>query len=249
MRDLWPFVRMMFAYPGRIVGAITASLIGASCLGAGLGGMMVILQHILGKEGKNLPQLMEGLNKTLDKNAFAHGLGLHVPEAWIAKLPTSSYDAVIWTVVALGIATLVGSIANYLHSYHSLTVAGWTLRDLREKVFGHVVALPIKTVNERGPSMLVSQIVADTYQVWAGYVALLQKVVAQTLKGAAGLAMAVYFDWRISLGGIVVGVVLGTILRKLGSKIRRSATRAGIPGRAAAHRQRGGGAHAHRQEQ
>jgi ABC-type multidrug transport system fused ATPase/permease subunit len=83
----------------------------------------------------------------------------------------------------------------------------------------------MKTVVERGPSALVSQVVFDTNQVWAGYVALLQKVVAQTLKGAAGLVMAIYFDWRISLGGVVVGIVLGTILRKLGAKIRRAARR------------------------
>ncbi|MBY0307761.1 MAG: ABC transporter ATP-binding protein/permease [Phycisphaerales bacterium] len=225
MRDLWPFMRMMFKYPGRLVGAVAASLVGAACLGAGLGGMMVILQHILGKDGKNLPQLMEGLNKTLDRSAAARGLGLHVPEGWIAGLPTRPYDAVVWTVAALGVATLIGSVANYLHSYHSLTVAGWTLRDLRQRVFGHVVALPMKTVVERGPSALVSQVVYDTGQVWSGYVALLQKVVAQTLKGTAGLVMAVYFDWRISLGGIAVGMVLGSILRSLGTKIRRAARR------------------------
>lgn len=214
---------MMWKYRGRMLAAIAACLVGATSLGTGLGGMVVVLQHILGKDGKDLPQLMTGLNEKLADNVLAVKLGLHVPAEWIAGLPTGPYNAVLWTVIVLGVAAIIGSAANYIHAFFSLTVAGWTLRDLRQRVFAHTVALPVKTVHARGPSALVSQVVFDTQQVWGGYVLILQKTLAQVLKGAVAIAMAFYFEWHIALVGVGVLFVLGLAIRKLGKKVKTAA--------------------------
>ena len=223
MRDFWVFARMMGQYRGRLALALAACLVGASSLGAGLGGMTIVLQHILGGRGKNLPALMTELNEKLDGNSAARSLGLHVPEAWIARLPTDPFDAVVWTVVVLGVTTVIGAAANYLHAHSALTVAGWTLRDLRQRVFAHTVALPVATVAQRGPSALVSQVVFDTQQVWGGYVLLLQKTLAQVLKGSVAMAMAFYFDWRMAMVGVGVMFVLGLVIRRVGKKVRTAA--------------------------
>ena len=213
----------MARYRGRLVVALAACLVGASSLGAGLGGMVVVLQQIMGKDGKNLPKMAADLNAKLDASTFAQRLGLHVPDAWIARLPTDPYDAVWWTVIVLGLAAIVGAVANYTHAYLSLTVAGWTLRDLRLRVFAHTVALPQRTAQQRGASSLVSQVVYDTTVVWSGFVLLLQKTLAQTLRGAVSVAMAFVFNWRVALVGMGVMVVLGFVLRRVGKRVKTAA--------------------------
>lgn len=216
---------MLFAYPWRLALALVASLIGATSLGVGLGGMAVVLKQVLSKDGQNLPQLAAAVNKSLDGSSLARGLGLHISQGFIDSLPTQRYDAVLWTVIVLSVAAMIGSAANYLHGYLSLTVAGWTLRDLRTRVFGHAVRLPLRTVAARGPSAVISQVVFDTQQIWGGYVMVLQRTLSQVLKGGAALVMAFIFDWQIALGGVVVGVIVGVVLRKLGKKIRKAATK------------------------
>lgn len=214
---------MMWKYRGQLLAAVVACLVGATSLGTGLGGMVVVMQHILGKDGKDLPRLMTDLNEKLAGNALAVKFGLQVPATWIAGLPTGAYNAVLWTVVVLSVAAVIGSVANYLHAYFSLTVAGWTLRDLRQRVFAHTVALPAKTVSAREPSKLVSQVVFDTQQVWGGYVLILQKTLAQILKGSVAVVMAFYFDWRIAMVGVGALFVLGLFVRKLGKKVKVAA--------------------------
>jgi ABC-type multidrug transport system fused ATPase/permease subunit len=225
MRDLWPYLRMLLAYPGRLACALAASLVGAASLGVGLGGMAVVLKQVLSKDGQNLPQLAAAVNKSLDGSSIAKWAGLHIPDGWIAKLPADRYDAVVWTVIVLSVATAIGSVANYLHGYQALTVAGWTLRDLRTKVFAHAVRLPLRTVEGRGPSNVISQVVFDTQQIWGGYVLLLQRTLSQILKGGAALVMAFVFNWQISTGGVIVMVFVGFVLRRLGKRIRKAATK------------------------
>src|SRR6188768_3786193 len=106
---------MMGKYRGRLLAAVAACLVGAASLGTGLGGMVVVMQQILGKGGKDLPQLMTALNDKLAQNALAVKLGLQVPASWIAAMPTGAYNAVLWTVIVLGVAAIIGSVANYLH--------------------------------------------------------------------------------------------------------------------------------------
>lgn len=216
---------MMGKYRGRLLLAVVASLVGATSLGASLGGMVIVLEHILGQGGKNLPQLMTDLNAKLDTNGVAQSVGLRVPDAWIAALPTGAYDAVLWTVLVLGMASVIGAVANYVHAHSALTVAGWTLRDLRQRVFAHAVALPAATVAKRGASALVSQVVFDTQQVWGGFVLLLQKTLAQLLKGSVAVGMAFYFNWRMALVGMVVMLLLGLVIRRVGRRVKTAAKR------------------------
>jgi ABC-type multidrug transport system fused ATPase/permease subunit len=224
MHDFLHFAKRMLAFRWTLAGAIGASLLAALTLGVGLLAVVPILRNVLGTVNdkgqvvgaKDLPTLARELDATL---------GGWLPDAWINALPAGRYEALLVTMLALGAVTIVGAVANFLHVYWSQTVASRTLLLIRNQLFAHIVRLPLRTVMRVGPTNAVSQIIADTYQLWGGFISLSSKVMAQLPKGLVALGAAFATDWRLALGALGLGAVLAGIIRKLGTKMRRAGRR------------------------
>jgi subfamily B ATP-binding cassette protein MsbA len=73
---------------------------------------------------------------------------------------------------------------------------------------------------------LVSRIVNDSTALTQGLTALTSKAVTQVTKGGAalivGVILALQIDWRLTLGVFPIAIVLYTVIRKLGKRIRRA---------------------------
>jgi ABC-type multidrug transport system fused ATPase/permease subunit len=126
-------------------------------------------------------------------------------------------------MIALGVLSILGATANFLHQYFSLTVVARTIANIRRDAFRRAVHLPLRTVLANGPTDTVSRIVYDTSTLGAGFSSLLSKAVAQVSKGMAALVVAFVIEWRLALISLIVGPVVGVIIRKLGKRIRRAA--------------------------
>ncbi len=215
MSPFWSFARRMLRYRVTLLGAIVFALVSAGGLGAGLLGIYPVLEAILG-QGRELPQLAQDLNVRLAR------VGIQVPSTWVAALPAGRFTAVVWVMSGLGILTVIGGTANFLHQYLSLTVVQRTVANIRREAFHRVLRLPLRRVVSEGASDTVSRIVNDTNQLDAGLTALLSKAVAQVTKGAAAVAVAFIVHWVIALVAIPTAFVLYLIIRKLGKRIRRA---------------------------
>lgn len=218
----WRYARTMLRYRGLLVLALVFATLSAGGLGAGILGIKPVLDNILGAVPKGLPDLALDLNKTLTER----GWSIQIPASVIQALPPKPFDAVLWIVAGLGVLTMFGAVCNFLHAYLSLTVITRSIARLRREAFHRVVHLPLKTVVSAGPSDLVSRIVFDTAQLGAGFNALLSRAVAQVTKGLAAFAVACAFDWRLTVITIPVAILVGTIIRKLGKRIRRASRKA-----------------------
>jgi ABC-type multidrug transport system fused ATPase/permease subunit len=214
MRNIWHYAGDMLKYRGALMLAMVAALLSAGGLGAGLAAMGPVLRNILSPTGgKDLPELATDLNT----NA-----GHIIPAGWIAQLPSGRYEAVLWIIIALGLLTIFGAGANFLHSYLSYTIASRTVADIRKRVFGHVIRMPLRRALTEGPSALVSRVIFDTWQLWGGFIGIISKAVGQILRGIAALGVAFWTDWRLAAGGLAVGLLLGVVIKKLGTKVRRA---------------------------
>jgi ABC-type multidrug transport system fused ATPase/permease subunit len=217
MGEFWTFAKGMLRHRVILVWAMVFAVLSAGGLGAGLGAIAPIMQNILGteKEQRGLPELARDLNamKWMDHR---------IPQAWIDALPEGTFTAVVVVVSALGLLTVLGATANFLHAYLSLTVVARTIANIRLEAFRRAVHLPLGRVVANGPTDLVSRIVYDTSTLAAGFTALLSKAVAQVTKGVAGLAVAIALEWRLALVAFVVGPILGAVIRKLGKRVRRA---------------------------
>ncbi|MDX9911917.1 MAG: ABC transporter ATP-binding protein [Phycisphaerales bacterium] len=214
MTSFWALARGMLRYRALTALALVMAAISALGLGAGLVGLKPVVSNILG-HGQNLPDLV----REIDASSLVAG---RIPDAWIDALPTGQFTAVVVLVCALGVLTMLGGAANFLHQYLALTVVFRTVTNLRRRAFHHVVRMPLKSVVTDGPSHAISRIVMDTTAIGAGFQALVSRGVAEVTKGAAALIAAIFIDWRLTLAVLPVAFVLYHVLRKLGKTIRRA---------------------------
>lgn len=215
MDDFWVLARRMLRYRSLLTASVVMAILSAVGLGAGIVAIAPVLDNVLG-EGRGLPELAADLNST----AAVAG---RIPQAWIDSLPTGEFTAVVWILVGLGILTLLGATANFLHAYYSMTVVQRTIADLRRTLFGRVMHLPLRAVMAQGSGDAISRIVNDPQQLGAGFTALLGKTVAQVTKGLAAFFAALVINWKLTVVAMFVAPILYTIIRKLGKRIRRAA--------------------------
>ena len=115
----WQFARRMLRHRWALAASLVFAAISAGGMGAGLLGIAPILENILvppattatgeGDHPGGYPALAE-LARSLDAR-----IGGRIPDDWIAALPEGRFTAVFWIVVALGVLTMIGASANFLH--------------------------------------------------------------------------------------------------------------------------------------
>ena len=201
------------------------AFVSAAGLGAGLLGLVPVLRNILGEDGATLPAMAAELDGRLAKTAWLPS-GVRLPPGWIASLPEGRFDAVLWVVVALGILTVIGATANFLHAYLSLTLSTRTVAAVRRSAFHRVLHAPLKTVVQGQASDLISRIISDTNSLSRGFQSLTDKAVAQVTRGAAMLAVAFTINWKLSAATLLIAPLMAIIIRKIGKRIRRASRNA-----------------------
>jgi ABC-type multidrug transport system fused ATPase/permease subunit len=214
MASFWTLAKHLLERRGMLALAVTMAFVSALGLGIGLLSLGPVLEQILHPESAlSLRQLAEQLN--------AKGGFWQVPDGIVAVLPESRFNGVLLLIIVIWVLTLLGATANFLHQYISQTLSTLTIARIRQRLFDHVLQMPLSRVVQQGPSEYISRIIRDTATLESGFIALLGKSVAQLTKGLAALAVAVIFDWKIVVVAIVVGPVLAIVLRKLARRVMR----------------------------
>ena len=223
MNDFWKLSGRMLRYRGLLAWALVMATLSAAGLGAGIVGVGPVLDSVMGNE-TNLRQMATDLNAS----SWVAG---RLSESWIERLPQDPFVSVVWIMIGLGVLTVFGATANFLHAYFAMTIVQRTIAQLRRELFGRVIHLPLRQIAEGGSSDAISRIVNDPQSLALGMTALVSKSMAQLTKGLAALVAAFVVDWRLSGVALVVAPVLYTIIRKLGKRIRR-ASRAALQSQA-----------------
>ncbi len=203
----------MLRYKRTLAASLLMAFISASAMGGGLIGIVYVLREILGKDAITLQERAR---------EAAAGLPVAIPESWIASVPTDRFDAVVALVIVLSILTVFGAAANFCHMYLANTVTVRTVATVRRDAFRQAIHLPMEAVVGKSSDIL-SRILSDTNGLMTGFQTLTGKTVARLTKGAAALAVAIYFEPRLTLVALLVLPIVFTIVRKLGKQIRRAA--------------------------
>jgi subfamily B ATP-binding cassette protein MsbA len=214
MSSFWRFAKHLLHEKATLFWAMVFACLSAGGLAAGLLSMGPMLAMIL-KPGErtSLADLAREFNAA-DK-------WFDIPQWIIQRLPDDPFRGVMLLMVGIGVLTVGGGMANFLHQYLSQTVTTRAIARIRQEAFENVVFMPLSRVMMRGPSEFVARIVRDAAELQRGMIALVSKAVTSILKGSAALAVALYVDPTLTLVALPTALILGIILRKLGKRIRR----------------------------
>ncbi len=218
MRDFWHLARHLLAYRRLLFATLALAILAGLNLGAGLVGIGAVMSRLL--PGPNAQASQHGLPElATDLNAQVGGI---IPQGLIDALPAEQFAAVVALVLVLGVLTVFGAFVNYGHQFFALTLVGRAVRDLRARLYRHVVRLPLRSVLTLGPTHYASQVIFDTGAVGGGFASILSKTLVQVSKGMGALVVAFISDWRITLGGLLVAPLLYHVIRRTGKRVRRS---------------------------
>jgi len=218
MDAFWHFAKQMLRWRTHLIFGLIFAVISAGGMGAGIIAMQPVLDTILEPGHRGLPQLAE----EYASKGWAPGV---LSDSFIESLPEGPFDAVLWIMVSLGVLTIFGAFANFMHQYLALTVVQRSIAMIRRKAFGQILHLPLKTIVSQGPTDTISRIVNDTEALSAGFVSLLSKAVAQITKGFIALVVALLTNWQLALVALLLMPILALVIRKLGKRIRRASQR------------------------
>lgn len=222
MTPFWSQARLMLRSRGLAVTALVMAFVSAGGLGVGILGLVPVLRIIFG-DHKDLPTLMGEWNAR--HAAGGHWYTPTLPQWLIDATPAGEFNAVLVIVLALGVLTVIGASANFLHEFLSLTISTRAAADLRRRAFHRVLHMPLGEVVRGASSDLISRIISDSSVVQRGFQQLTSKAVAQVTKGFAALVAAFALNWRLTIITVVAAPVLAVILRKLGKRITRASRR------------------------
>jgi ATP-binding cassette subfamily B protein len=133
-------------------------------------------------------------------------LGILVPaRAWLVQLTLDKHVAVgdyegLVTVIVILLVTLVAqSVFQYVHTYLSGRIGQFVIRDLRIKLFEHIVHLRLKFFDKTPIGRLVTRSISDVESIADVFSEGLAAMAADLLQIIFILAFMFYQDWRLAL--------------------------------------------------
>jgi subfamily B ATP-binding cassette protein MsbA len=216
----WQTVGSLFAYKRAMAVALAGAVVSAACFGVGLS-MMLPTFSLLLQQKRTVRELVDSYLTPESMPAWLYD-ALH---GAATSLPDDPFWAFVVVMGVIALLTLIGSTGRYIHAVTTLTITERAAMDLRARMFRRFIHAPIAFALQRGSSDLISRTVTDTRILTRGHQEILGKAVAEILKGAAALLVALVLDWMLSLVVLIGAPVIVVLLRKFGKVIRRASKR------------------------
>ena len=219
MRDFWRLAKLLLHHRALLVGALVFALLSAAGLTVGLVGVVPVVGNILGNgpgSGKGLQTLAVEYNPKI---------GNIIPQSVIGSLTNDPFLTVVYVLSALALLAVFGGVCMFLNLTFANTAVARTTMDLRRMAFAHTVRMPLGAVQALGPKQIVNQIITDSAVVGGGLGIVLNKTLAQALRGGAAVLFALSTNWLLTCIAVAVVLPLFYAIRVLSRKIRRASTR------------------------
>jgi ABC-type multidrug transport system fused ATPase/permease subunit len=233
MRNFFAFAKRMTRYPAALFGALVLAFFSALGVGTAMLAMVPVLQNVVlaasnrdDPKIRDLPILARQLNQRIAERLPS--VTAAIPETVIEALPRGAYAAALWIFVGLGVLTVLGAAASFLHAYLSQTLVNRVVTEVRRESFRRVLKRPLRDVISagNGATDLVSRVVNDTGSLGGAMNSLLGKGLAEATKAVAAVAVAVILDWRLAFVAFIAGGIIAAVIRLLSRRIRKASKQA-----------------------
>jgi subfamily B ATP-binding cassette protein MsbA len=157
--------------------------------------------------------------------AFAQGEGQRTPTLFGLQhfIPASGVAA--WRSIAILIVvfTAIKGIAEYFSSYLMARVGQASVLRLRQDLYSHVLAQSASFFERQRTNYLVSRLVSSAAAIEVAVTATLRDMLKESFTLVAFLAASFYYNWRLTLGSLLIAPVIAVLTARFGRALRNLA--------------------------
>ena len=128
-----------------------------------------------------------------------------------------------WLVIAglmLGFTVLKG-IAEFFSSYLMSKIGQSAILNLRRELYAHLLKQPASFFDKNRTNFLVSRLVVSCSAIELAVSANLRDVLRESFMLLFFLAAAFYFNWRLTLGALLLGPIIALLTTKFSKSLRK----------------------------
>ncbi len=130
-------------------------------------------------------------------------------------------EAINATIVFLVLLFIARGLANFIAQVAISWVGLKVVYDLRCAMFNQLLVTPAVFYNQNSSGSLISKITYNTTQVSAAITSVLIVLIKDSITVIALLAWMFYLDWQLSLIFLIVGPIIGYIVKIISARLRQ----------------------------
>jgi subfamily B ATP-binding cassette protein MsbA len=132
----------------------------------------------------------------------------------------SNSSILMWMPLAVIGLMLVRGITGFVSSYCIAWVSGKVVMQMRRRLFGHMMNMPVAFFDQQSTGTLLSRITYDSEQVASSSSGALITVVREGASIIGLFAMMFYYSWQLSLILIVIAPIVSFAIRLVSKRFR-----------------------------
>jgi subfamily B ATP-binding cassette protein MsbA len=153
---------------------------------------------------------------TVKKSDTLFDLQKYIPyhDWWLAWLTISGF---------LLTFTIFKGIAEYFSSYLMAKIGQSAVLNLREELYAHLLKQSANFFEQHRTNYLVSRLVNSCAAIEMAVSANLRDVLRESFMLVGFISAAFYFNWRLMLGALLIGPIIGILTSKFSKALRKLA--------------------------
>ncbi len=157
--------------------------------------------------------------------AFAQDGGTRTPTLFGLQHIIPATGLAAWRTIALLliIFTAVKGLAEYFSSYLMARVGQLSVLRLRQELYGHVLAQSASFFERHRTNYLVSRLVSSAAAIEVAVTATLRDMLRESFTLVAFLAASFYYNWRLTLGSLLIAPIIAVLTARFGRALRNLA--------------------------
>jgi ATP-binding cassette, subfamily B, bacterial MsbA len=142
-------------------------------------------------------------------------------------IPADDWSRAWFTIAGLLlIFTILKGVAQYFSSYLMAKIGQSAVLDLREELYSHLLSQSTRFFERHRTNFLVARLVTSCSAIELSVSANLRDVLRESFNLIAFLGAAFYFNWRLTLGALIIAPLIGVLTSKFSGSLRRLAQEA-----------------------
>lgn len=131
-------------------------------------------------------------------------------------------ESVLWIVALIPLVMITRSIFSYVNSYLMAWVSLRILRDMRRKLFSHLMSQSLDFFNRAKSGKLISRVLNDTRVAQNALVSIAGDIFKDPVSVVGGVVVLVYLDWKFSLTTLFLFPLCIIPIAIFGKKVREA---------------------------